>query len=87
LERDDEAQHDGANPSFRTGFGFDSVVVRLMRGGQAVEEQSIALTGTPDPDVVAEFNGTGADAVALIFSGHEDPTCGGISELVVRALQ
>ncbi len=28
-----------------------------------------------------------ADAVVLIFSGHEDPTCGGISELEVRALQ
>ncbi len=46
-----------ANPSFRAGFGFDSVVVRLLRDGQTVTEQSISLPGTPDPDVIAEFDG------------------------------
>jgi actin-like ATPase involved in cell morphogenesis len=74
------------HPEFPTGFGFGNITLQLFNaGGAKVFEQSSALPGTPDPDVLFQPNMVGSKVV-LIFSGHEDPTCGGFAELQVMAL-
>ena len=74
------------HPEFPTGFGFGNVTMQLFdAAGTKVFEQSAALPGTPDPDVTFQPNAVG-NKIVLIFSGHEDPTCGGFSELQVVAL-
>lgn len=67
---------------FRTGFGFESVTVSVSDGGVTVFSETYGLPGTPDPDVRAS-PGVVGDTILLEFSGGEDPTCGGFSELVV----
>ncbi|MGI9604366.1 MAG: discoidin domain-containing protein, partial [Acidimicrobiales bacterium] len=72
-----------SNPSFQTGFGFDSVTVIVEdEGGGDIWTETYDLSGTPDPDVIALPAVEGA-AVVLSFSGGEDPTCGGFAELIV----
>jgi hypothetical protein len=75
------AEH--ADASVRTGFGFESLTVQILdAGGAVVFEQTVSLGGTPDPDITFTPNVVGREVV-LSFTGHEDPTCGGISELQV----
>jgi hypothetical protein len=75
------AQH--RDPSVRTGFGFDSVTVQILdAAGVVVYEETVRLPGTPDPDVNLKLGVVGR-SVLLSFSGHEDPTCGGFSELEI----
>jgi hypothetical protein len=74
-----------AVPQFRRGFGFESVTVQVLdRNGAPTFEESHPLPGTPDPEIVVTPNVRGT-SVLLRFEGHEDPTCGGIAELVVTA--
>ncbi|MEN0062791.1 MAG: hypothetical protein AAGA48_11620 [Myxococcota bacterium] len=85
-------QHE--NTDFQEGFGFGQAVVRLFRVGAAMPafETTVDLSATPDPDVeiVVESSdgepGVYANRLEIAFSGHEDPTCGGISEVGVSAL-
>lgn len=75
-------------PDFRTGFGFEAVTVRLLLAGEEIASFDYALPGTPDPDVVVELGDPiAADQIVLDFSGGEDPTCGGFSELRIEALR
>lgn len=72
-----------ATPDFRTGFGFAAVTVQVRDGtGATVYEESFSLPGSPDPTVTARPGVVGR-SVVLIFAGHEDPICGGFSELSV----
>jgi len=72
-------------PDFRTGFGFGSVTVQVLDvDDNVVFEQTVALDGTPDPDV-AVSPGVIGRSVVLTFTGHEDATCGGFSELEIQA--
>jgi len=74
------------HPIFPTGFGFQSVRVRVLdRGDATVSDDSFDLSGTPDPDVVALPNVMGR-SVVLILRGHEHELCGGFSELQILAL-
>lgn len=74
-----------SEPSFRTGFGFESVTVQVLDSAGAIAfEQTIGLPGTPDPDVTVQPNVVGR-SVLLIFNGHESPDCGGFSELQITA--
>lgn len=74
-----------SEPSFRTGFGFESVTVQVLdAAGALVFEQTSGLPGTPDPDVFVHPNVVGR-SVILIFAGHESPDCGGFSELQIIA--
>lgn len=77
---------ENATPDFRTGYGFGSVTVQVLdTGGKVVfEQKDIPLPGSPDPDVTIHPNVTGR-TVVLLFTGHESPDCGGISELQVKA--
>jgi Mg-chelatase subunit ChlD len=69
---------------FRTGFGFGQVIVQILDdAGQVVWEQTVALPGPPDPDVVVQPDVVGR-SILLTFSGHEDATCGGFGELLVE---
>ncbi|MGE0822917.1 MAG: hypothetical protein AB7G75_11650 [Candidatus Binatia bacterium] len=73
------------NLSFRRNFGFGSVTIQVLTSsGAVVFQQSVALPGTPDPSIIVEPGVVGR-AVRLVFSGHEDPECGGFSELQVVA--
>jgi hypothetical protein len=79
------AQH--SEPSFRTGFGFGSVTVQVLDAADnVVFEETVALDGTPDPDVVVRPGVVGR-TVVLSFAGHEDPGCGGFSELQIEAIR
>ncbi|MCC6617345.1 MAG: hypothetical protein IT320_27980 [Anaerolineae bacterium] len=78
---------ENSTPDFRTGFGFGSVTVQVLDAdGSVVFEQTVALDGTPDPDV-AVSPGVIGRSIVLTFSGHEDATCGGFSELEIQALR
>jgi hypothetical protein len=75
---------ENATTAFRTGFGFARVDVEVLFGDVVVATSTLALDGTPDPDVYAEFAaGTVGDTVRLRFSGHESLDCGGIAEILV----
>jgi hypothetical protein len=79
------AQH--SEPSFRTGFGFGSLTVQVLDANDnVVFEETVALDGTPDPDVVVQPGVVGR-TVVLSLSGHEDPGCGGFSELQIEAVR
>lgn len=74
-----------ARPDFRTGFGFGQVRIQVLdAAGAVVFDEVVELPGTPDPDVSVSPGVVGRQVV-LIFSGHEDPTCGGIGELEIGA--
>ena len=75
----------GANstPNFRKNFGFGSVTIRVLdANGKTDFEQTVALPGTPDPDVVVQPGVTGR-TIQLTFDGDEAPDCGGFAELEV----
>ena len=65
-----------ATPGFRTGFGFATVQVLLLDANNNVvaTQTGSGLGDTFGFDLVAR-------SVQLVFSGHQDPTCGGFSEL------
>lgn len=69
-------------PQFRTGFGFGSVTITVQSDGSTTFSQTYDLGGTPDPDTFASVGAVG-DTIILDFSGGEDPTCGGFSELII----
>lgn len=70
-----------SNPSFREGFGFGSVVIRVFdEADDVVFQQMFGLAGTPDPPVVAFPNVEGV-RVELELANHENSSCGGFSEL------
>jgi hypothetical protein len=73
---------DHANPDFRTGFGFDEVLVQVVGDDGVVFEQRVSLDGTPDPNVTVE-PGVVGNSILLHFSGHEASNCGGFAELIV----
>jgi hypothetical protein len=67
----------------RQNFGFESVTIAVVDlSGIATFEQTLELPGTPDPTVTVSPGEVGHEIV-LTFHGHEDPTCGGFSELEV----
>jgi len=81
----DNSRH--SNPNFRTAFGFGSVKVTLFNAaGAQVFDQTIPLSGRPDGDQTITINQTGR-RLELLFSGHDDPTCGGIAELEINAVR
>ncbi|MBL4685179.1 MAG: hypothetical protein JKY37_11360 [Nannocystaceae bacterium] len=72
-----------SNPDFHEGFGFGAVTIRAFLGRETVFGQEFPLDGSPDPSVTAALDGVLADRIELELVGHEDPICGGFSELVV----
>lgn len=81
IEVDDNHLHD--NVSFRTGYGFDSAVVRVLNGPSVVFEEAVQLPGTPDGPFVVDTGGLVGTRVLLELGGHENEDCGGFSELRV----
>lgn len=78
------AQH--ATPDFRT-FGFRSVRIQVLdAAGTPLFDITRGLDGATDPDIEVFPNVTGR-RVRLSFVGHDDPTCGGFSELRIRAMR
>lgn len=79
------AQHD--EPSFRTGYGFDSVLIQVLDASGAVVFEELAdLSGTPDPNVQVRPGVVGR-SILLTFRGHESAVCGGFGELQVGAVR
>jgi hypothetical protein len=79
------AQH--SEPDFRSGFGFGSATIQVLDAdNNVVFEETLDLEGTPDPDVVVHPGVVGR-AIVLSLTGHEDPTCGGFSELQIEAVR
>jgi hypothetical protein len=78
------------NPDFRTRFGFGHVRLEIFKGGATSGtpefRQEIDLSGSPDPNVNIQPNVVG-NRVVLTFTGHEDPECGGFSELQVGVIR
>jgi hypothetical protein len=73
--------------AFRTGFGFDTVTVQVFNAADdLVFQETIDLSGTPDPDVHVEPNVV-AQWILLTFSGGEAPDCGGFAELMVNVVR
>lgn len=68
-----------------TGFGFGSVRIDVLDAqDRLVFSRSMSLPGQTDPDITVSPNVVGR-TVLLTFNGHDDPTCGGFSELIVVA--
>jgi uncharacterized protein DUF6777 len=78
------------NPDFRTRFGFGHVRIEIFKGGATsgtpAFSREIDLAGSPDPNVNIQPNVVG-NRVVLTFTGHEDPECGGFSELQVGVIR
>ena len=77
----DNAAH--GNDEFRQGFGFNSATVRVVNGDTPVYEELVPLPNDPDGEFVVDTGGVVATRVLLELSGHENPSCGGFSELTV----
>ena len=74
---------DNEDASIRSGFGFDAVLVKVLdEAGDVDFEETVSLDGTPDPTVQVR-PGVEGRTVVLELIGHEDPTCGGFSELEI----
>ncbi len=74
-------------PQFRTGFGFETVTVQVLNtSGRPTFEQTVPYPQPPTEATVLTPLATGR-AIRLLLNGHEDPTCGGLSELFVAALR
>lgn len=72
------------NPDFQQGYGFQSVTVRVFVGvGELVYEETFELPGTPDPLVTVETGDVIGSRIVIQWDGHENPSCGGFSELEV----
>lgn len=70
--------------SFQENFGFADVMVRVFDSDATlVFEEMHDLPGTPDPQITVDFGDIEGASVELEFRGHEDPSCGGFSELAV----
>lgn len=72
-----------SNPGFQTNFGFENVILRIYDENDDIVFQHMQLLpDTPDPPVIVnpEVEGVRLD---LEFSGHEDNSCGGFSELEI----
>ena len=75
---------ENATPDFRTGFGFASVDIEVVRGGSVVTTATYDLAGTPDPNAFVQFPaGTIGDTVRMRFHGPESLMCGGVAEVLV----
>lgn len=81
IEVDDNSAHE--DPTFRTGFGFGNVVVRVVQNETVVFEETVQLPGTPDGPVVVDTGGIIGSRVLLELNAHENEECGGFSELRV----
>jgi hypothetical protein len=51
-----------------------------------VFDQTVLLPNKPDGDQTVTINATGK-RLELLFTGHDDPACGGIAELEINALR
>lgn len=75
---------DHFNMDFRDGYGFASATIRLIDANdQPVFERLVPLPEDPDGDHDVVTGGVTAQRVVLELSGHENPTCGGFSELQI----
>lgn len=76
-----------ADPAVREGYGFGMVWITIRdAGGNVVFDQSVDLTGTPDPDVRVS-PGVAGSLIQLLFWQAEASDCGGFSELIVTGAQ
>jgi serine/threonine protein kinase len=76
-----------ANADNRIRYGFGSVKVTLFNAaGAQVFDTTVPLPNRPDGDQTIAINQTGK-RVELLFTGHDDPACGGIAELEINALR
>lgn len=68
-----------------TGFGFGSVdLIVRDRSGVITFSQPISLPGATDPNIDVNIGAFG-ETVELHYHNHDDPACGGFSELNVHA--
>ncbi len=81
IEVDDNSGHNQAG--FRTGYGFENIVVRVLQDELVVFEQTVPLPGTPDGPLAVDTGGVAGSRVLLELNGHENEACGGFSELRV----
>lgn len=81
IEVDDNSAH--SNPDFQTGYGFGSVVVRVVQDEAVVFEDTVQLPGTPDGPFTVDTGGVIGSRVLLELNAHENEDCGGFSELRV----
>ena len=90
-------KNNARHPALRTDnkFGFNSVLVQVF---DLAGNQTFPLPGSDPAAAFISLNGGGLDPsplgvpinvkgyrVVLLFEGHDDPTCGGISELEIYA--
>lgn len=73
---------------FQTGFGFQTVTFQVYDGpdafGTMLYEETVDYPKTFPVVRVAPF--VSGRSIRLLLNEHEDPTCGGFSELLVVAL-
>ncbi|MBV1861704.1 MAG: hypothetical protein KUG77_25010 [Nannocystaceae bacterium] len=81
IEVDDNSMHESIE--FRTGYGFGSAIVRVLRDDLVVFEETVQLPGTPDGPFTVETGGLLGSRVLIELGGHENVDCGGFSELRV----
>ncbi|HLJ07472.1 MAG TPA: discoidin domain-containing protein, partial [Acidimicrobiia bacterium] len=74
---------DDANPSFRQGFGFNSVTLQILNSAGAVVYSQNQPGPNDQAGLVSFTPGVTGRTVRLVLNGHISPSCGGFSELYV----
>lgn len=78
-------QNNALNAQGFVGFGFETVDVVLRdRGGAVTFAQTVPLPGDTDP-LISVSVGAFGESLELNYTNHDDPACGGFSELEVWA--
>jgi serine/threonine protein kinase len=81
------SNQDNEAVEFRTGYGFESVLIQVYDAqDQLAYEETVSLTGTPDPYIQITPNVVG-QWIWILFSGSESPDRGGFSELKVGVVR
>lgn len=77
-----------ANRSFRSGYGFDQVTVQVQDdAGNTVFSESRDWPAQAASLSISTGTGVLGSRILLLLGGHQDPACGGFSELVIDAVR
>jgi tRNA A-37 threonylcarbamoyl transferase component Bud32 len=72
-----------ADPSVRSGFGFNSITVQVLDGDVVKFSQDVAFPDASNGNSVTVKPNVKGQIVRLLLHGHQDPTCGGFGEIQV----
>ena len=74
---------ENADPSIRSGFGFNGITVQVLDGDVVKFSQDVPFPAGSNGNSVTVKPNVKGQIVRLLLHGHQDPTCGGFGEIQV----